>query len=156
MVAGRGAMSETQDNYNVLTRPAVLSEHDRICTVYNVSELFAPIEKLRDNWDGYGSLAPSERVLRHAKEVVALLQETILNSGVQWVDPHISANENGHVTLEWWNNEKSLTLFIRSEKQIEYLKAWGMDITFDMQDGEVSPITSFIGHFHWLYAPEKI
>ena len=45
-------------------------------------------------------MAPSEIVLRHAKEVVALFLDTILNSGVQWVDPHISANEHGHVTLE--------------------------------------------------------
>lgn len=149
-------MSETEDNKNVLVSQAVLSEHVDNFTEYDITELFAPIEKLQDNWDGYSSLAPTEIVLKHAKAVVTLLQETILNSGVQWVVPHISANENGHVTLDWRKKEKSLTLFIRAEKQIEYLKAWGIDITLDMQDGEVSPITSFIGLFHWLYDPKKI
>ena len=50
-------------------------------------------------------------------------------------DPHITIESSDFVTLEWWHNKKSLTLFFYP-KRIEYLMAWGPHIWDEMEHGD--------------------
>ena len=114
-------------------------------------ESFAGLEKLQDNWDEHGSPAPLPTILAYAREVMALLHAGALARGVAWIEPHISSNERGQITLEWWRNERTLTLFVRSAEQVDYLKAWGSNIESEMEDGEVSRLADFAALSRWLY-----
>ena len=68
-----------------------------------------------------------------------------------WSEPHIVSNEHGQITLEWWQGPRTLTVFIRTEDQVDYLKSWGSDIESEMEDGEVNRIAGFVALSHWLY-----
>ena len=70
---------------------------------------------------------------------------------MRWAEPHIGSNERGQVTLEWWQDTRTLTLFVRSEEQVDYLKAWGSHIENEMEDGEVSRLADFAALSRWLY-----
>jgi len=61
--------------------------------------------------------------------------------------PHISINADDELCLEWWRNEKKLTIY-GSAPYI--LKSWGPHIENDMED--VEPIAEDIkAAFDWLY-----
>ena len=147
----RFALHEAEDGTAILTPVIVVPEKEGMVTVNRLSERFAPLSQLKDNWDGNSSPAPSASVITYAREVMALLQAGALARGLPWVEPHLGANERGQVTLEWWKGERTLTLFVRSEETVEYLKAWGKDIESEMEDGEVSRLSDFVSLSHWLY-----
>ncbi len=100
---------------------------------------------LQDNWDGCGSRA----------EVLALLHTGAVERGVAWTDPHIACNERGEIVLEWWHGSRSLTVFVRSEDQVDYLKSWGSDIESEMEDGELSRLADFAALSRWLYRGDE-
>lgn len=147
----RFTLREEEDGTTILTPVVVVSEAEGLITSRRLAERFATLDGLQDNWDGNGSPVPQPALVLFAREVMALLQASALARELHWIDPHIGSNERGQVTIEWWHEERTLTLFVRSEKQVDYLKAWGSDIEKDMEDGEVSRLADFIALSHWLY-----
>ena len=107
-------------------------------------------EELADNWDGYGSPAPTTEVIVYAREALAMLHAGALAQSTAWTEPHISCNERGHVTLEWWKGSQTLTLYVRSANKLDYLKAWGSNIDSEMKNGSVEGIADFIALSRWL------
>lgn len=148
----RFAVHEEPDGSALLIPVLVVPERDRPLTSRHLTDSFAEVEGLRDNWDGQGSVAPSAAVCGYAREVLAVLQAGALARGLAWTEPHIGANERGQITLEWWRDDRTLTLFVRSEDQVDYLKAWGANIETEMEDGEVSRLADFIALSRWLHA----
>lgn len=112
--------------------------------------LDSDLATLEENWDGRGSPAPSPALIAYAREVLTWLQA----GGLRWTSPHIGVNERGQIVLEWWQEGRSLTVFIRSEDQVDYLKAWGSNIVNEMEDGTVSRIADFVSLSRWLYQDE--
>jgi hypothetical protein len=147
----RFALREEDDGTTVLTPVAIIPENEGVITSRRLAERFAALEKLNDNWDGNGSVAPAAAVIHNAREVMALLQASALARNLPWVEPHIGANERGQIVLEWWQGDRTLTLFVRSPNQVDYLRAWGVDISKEMEDGGVSQVSEFIALSHWLY-----
>ena len=107
-------------------------------------------QELADNWDGYGSPAPTTEVIVYAREALAMLHAGALAQNTTWTEPHISCNERGQVTLEWWKGSQTLTLYVRSGNKLDYLKAWGCNIESEMENGSVEGIADFIALSRWL------
>ena len=103
------------------------------------------------NWDHHGAPAPAPEIVEYSRDVLALIHAAALARNIGWWEPHIGCNERGQVTLEWWHNSRTLTLFIRSSTRVDYLKSWGTDIDTEMEDGEVSRISDFLALSGWLY-----
>ncbi|CAM8751171.1 hypothetical protein NCF_03153 [Burkholderia pseudomallei] len=105
------------------------------------------LAQLEENWDGYGSAKPSTDAIKRAisalPDFISMAEET---GG--WSLPHVSANEDGEVLLEWWKAEKKLTLFVRADG-VDYLRTWGANIEHEMDDGVLIAET-FPGLWSWL------
>lgn len=147
----RFVLREEADGTAILTPVVVVPEKETPLTSRRLTESFATLEALEDNWDGQDSQAPAPALVAYAREVLALLHASALARGVRWIDPHIGCNEQGQISMEWWHDQRNLTLFIRSENRIDYLKSWGSHIVNEMEDGEVSRIADFIALSRWLY-----
>jgi hypothetical protein len=102
------------------------------------------------NWEGFDSVAPSEKAIEHAiSYVYEIHQAVFLTAGLNWKKPHVTANSEGDVVFEWWQKEHDLTLYI-SDKQVEYVKAWGVNIHSEMEDGCIDSIKTFLDLWKWL------
>lgn len=145
------ALREEADGTTVLTPVLIVPEKDRPLTSRRLTENFAALESLQENWDGHGSPAPAHALITYAREVLALFHAAALAHSLPWEEPHIGSNERGQITLEWWHDPRTLTVFIRSEEQVDYLKSWGSDILKDMEDGEITRPSDFIALTRWLY-----
>ena len=144
-------LREEKDGSATLIPVVVVPEREQPLTATGLTQSLAALGSLRDNWDGYGSPAPTAAMLLEAREALALLHAGALARGVRWEEPHSGVNERGQITLEWWYRERSLTLFIREEGRLEYLKAWGTNIETEMEAGEVSRLADFAALSGWLY-----
>lgn len=151
----RFAVREQPDGGALLTPVVVTAESERPLTTRRLREAFAALEGLPENWDGHGSAAPAPETVAAAREALALLHAGALARGVPWREPHVSADERGQVTLEWWAGSgagtRTLTVFVRPGGRVDYLKAWGHDIESEMADGELSRLSDFAALSHWLY-----
>ena len=145
------AVREGEDGTATLIPVLIVPEREQPLTSERLHRPFASLETLQDNWDGHGSPAPSKALLAEAREALALLHAGAMARGVRWEEPHVGVNERGQVTLEWWKGERSLTVFVRAEDRMDYLKAWGKDIEAEMEDGELSRLSDFAALSRWLY-----
>jgi hypothetical protein len=146
---------EETDGTSTLIPILVVPEREQPLTSRLLTETFLALENLSDNWDGNGSPAPSQALLAEAREALALMHAGALARRLRWEEPHVGVNERGQVTLEWWKGTRSLTIFIRAEDQIEYLKAWGENIESDMEDGELNRLADFVALCRWLYEENR-
>jgi hypothetical protein len=152
----RFAVHEEPNGSTILTPVVLIPYGEPILTTEYLQTTISALEALQDNWDGRGSPAPAHQIIARTREVLALLSAGALAHGLHWASPHISSNERGEVTLEWWQDNRSLTLFIRDENQVDFLKAWGYHIEDDMEDGELQTLADFIALARWLYKGEAL
>ncbi|MBB6580547.1 hypothetical protein [Ralstonia solanacearum] len=118
----------------VTSRP---QRHDPIVlAVQTAKREIERLEQLERDWDGYGSAKPNIDAIKLAVSSLPDFISSAEKTG-GWSLPHVSANEDGEVLLEWWKAEKKLTFFFRADG-IDYLRAWGADIQHDMDDGELT------------------
>lgn len=111
------------------------------------------LSQLDINWDGCGSARPSPAAIQRATVMVESFYRLVAansKASGQWVDPHVSASEEGEVVLEWWNDAHKLTLYI-GEKSAQYLRVWGTNISTQMDDGMIEG-NHFQGLWLWLNA----
>ena len=148
----RYAVSEQPDGSTLLTPVIVMPETTAHVTQDRISALLAPIENLKTNWDGNGSLAPKPAMLQYAREFLGILTGAAVASGLGVTNPLVSVDHRGYITLEWWHNSRSLTVYIAGNNAIEYLKAWGTNITSDMEDGSITLLSDVISLLKWLHA----
>jgi len=151
----RYAVSAHPDGTTVLTPVIVLPESTAHITQDKIGALLAPIEQLEVNWDGNGSPAPKPETLQYAREFLGMLTGAAVAGGLPFNNPLVSVDHRGYITLEWWDKSRSLTVYIADDNAIEYLKAWGADITSDMEDGSVTLLTDVISLLKWLHAVDK-
>ncbi len=107
----------------------------------DLADTFADIDSLKDlkaGWNGYDVAAPRIEAIHDATEWIERMYEEVVRSKMPWVRPHVSADEGGDVTFEWWNSDKGLTIYVSAHDGVSYLKDWGPDMVDDMEDGPVS------------------
>lgn len=102
-----------------------------------LSETERNVCKLRDrpeDWDGYGAPRPKPDSIRHAYLWVESLYRDL--RAELWIKPHVSSDEDGDVTFEWWNGRKKLTVYI-SPETAEYVTVERLDGSSNMEDGSI-------------------
>jgi len=151
----RYAVSEQPDGSTLLTPVIVMLETTSHVTQDRISALLTQVENLQNNWDGNGSPAPKPATCQYAREFLGMLTGAAVAGGLPFNNPLVSVDHRGYITLEWWNNSRSLTVYITGNNAIEYLKAWGTDITSDMEDGSVTLLTDVISLLKWLNTPDE-
>jgi hypothetical protein len=113
-------------------------------------EDIASLLRLPANWDGFDCVAPKELAIEHAiSYVYEIHQAVFLTVGLDWKKPHVTANSEGDVVFEWWHKEHDLTFYI-SELEVEYVKAWGVNIHSEMEEGCIDSINTFLDLWKWL------
>ena len=101
-----------------------------------------------DNWDGYGSCTADHQSIVRAIAFVDWAIEIAAHEALQWIEPYTGLNEEGHVSLEWWNGARKLTVYI-SPGSFEYVSSWGTNIDTQMDAGEM-PLERFSRLYRWL------
>ena len=102
-----------------------------------ISERFDVLAQREDNWDGYDSKKPTQPTLDHAKYLMEEFFDTIIGMKHPWITPFISSNEDGYITVEWYEEERELHILIR-ENEAEYLQVWGINIYTEMHEDFLS------------------
>ncbi|MAK47791.1 hypothetical protein [Marinobacter sp.] len=108
------------------------------------------LSKLPENWDDRGSAKPSKEAISQALSALEEFHAVIRNTNQSWAAPHISATEDGEVTMEWWSDSRKLSIYI-DEANVDFIKVWGSNINNEMEDGEVRCGT-FYELWTWLTA----
>ena len=147
----RFAFEEQENGTAVLVPVVVVSESEQSLTSRYLTDQFAALREKQGGSDSLDSPAPTSERIAEAKETLALFQASALARGVRWHNPNISGNERGEITLEWWWQSRSLTVFVGAAGAVRYLKAWGANIENEMEDGELNRISDFVQIAHWLY-----
>jgi hypothetical protein len=100
-----------------------------------------------EGWDGYDAPKPNPASVRHARSWAEELYRD-LSAGL-WIEPHVSADEDGDVSFEWWKGRKKLTVYV-TPKAVEYIKVDKTNSSLEMEDGSIeTPVDRRI-LWNWL------
>lgn len=102
-----------------------------------------------EGWNGYEVDAPNPKAVSRAIPWIVQMYADALATGEEWHNPHVTADEDGDVMFEWWNDGKGLTIYV-SEESITYLMAWGTSMIDEMEDGEATTSGSRRRLWAWL------
>ena len=90
--------------------------------------------KWPDGWNGYDACAPKYEAIQYAEHWIELFYLEIMNLGLDWLEPNVTASAEGEVVFEWRHGINRLTVYIGNQSA-EYVKDWGADINTEMEDG---------------------
>ncbi len=100
-----------------------------------------------EGWNGYGAPKPNPASVRHARSWAEGLYRD-LSAGL-WIEPHISADEDGEATFEWWKGRKKLTVYVTS-KEVEYITVEKVNSSLEMKDGFIETPEDRRRLWNWL------
>ena len=115
---------------------------------YEISEQFDILAQREDNWDGHGSPKLTDLTLAHAKVVMDALLDAVISAGHRCDTPSISSDEDGDVTVAWYEGERQLHLQI-GEHEAEFFKVWGTNIDTEMDVDFLKP-DNYLTLWEWL------
>lgn len=104
------------------------------------TEILSTLIEIRDlakwpaGWNGYNALAPDYSAIQYAEHWIELFYSEMLDLGMAWLEPNVTASAEGEVVFEWRHGINRLTIYI-SKQSAEYVKDWGADINSEMDDG---------------------
>ena len=119
-----------------------------------LSERFDVLAHREDNWDGYDSKKPTKKTLVRAENLIIELFNSIISAGHPWLTPFITSDEDGYVTVEWYEDERELHLLI-GENEAEYLQVWGINIDTEMHIDFLNR-ADYLLLWEWLVAYQKM
>ena len=120
--------------------------------LYGTRSRITALASLPEGWNGYDVAAPNPTSLERAHWWIrSLYRDAQANAVGVWLDPHVSANENGDVTFEWTRGGKTLLATI-SPTESWYVKAWGADMDAEMSDGSADSPEERREVWAWLAA----
>jgi hypothetical protein len=102
-----------------------------------------------EGWDGHDAPKPNPDSVKHARLWSKELHET-LGAGL-WIEPHISADEEGEVSFEWWKGQKKLTVYV-SPREVEYIKVEKVGSSLQMNDGFILSPGECRALWKWLHS----
>jgi hypothetical protein len=100
-----------------------------------------------EGWDGYDAPKPNPASVRHARSWAEELYRD-LSAGL-WIEPHVSADEDGEVSFEWWKGRKKLTVYV-TPKAVEYIKVDKTNSSLEMEDGSIETPKDRRVLWNWL------
>jgi len=102
-----------------------------------------------NGWNSYDAYAPDYNAVTYADQWLVQMFLATLALDRMWIEPNVTASEEGEVVFEWWHSTKKLTVYIGNQSA-EYVKVWGTDINSDMSDGDANPISTCRSLWEWL------
>ena len=99
-------------------------------------EALKRLRSLGDNWDGFGSVAPTALSQFSAQRFIETAFGQINETNFQWMSPTISADESGAYVFEWWRGTKKLSVYADSNG-VDFIRVWGVDSFNEMNDGPI-------------------
>jgi hypothetical protein len=113
----------------------------------------AALESLKADWDSRGGPPPAQGSVSAARQWLQPLRVAAELSGSEWHSPHMSVSEMGEVTLEWWHQNRKITLYFgEGVAAPEYVRVWGPHIFDQMESGKLFSSDSFSEMWSWLNA----
>lgn len=100
-----------------------------------------------DGWDDDDVPRPNPTSVRRARSWAEDLYRD-LSAGL-WIKPHVSADDGGEVSFEWWKGRKKLSVYI-SPAAVEYIKVEKVDSSVEMEDGLIETLTERRHLWNWL------
>ena len=104
----------------------------------------------KENWGGNDCSAPSPVSIESARDWIRRFEDEVLGTDYVWIDPHVSADEEGRVTFEWWNYSKKLTIYI-DPIAVWCIQVWGLNIETEMSYHDLMFISDWLDCWHWLF-----
>jgi hypothetical protein len=101
----------------------------------------------QEGWDGYDAPKPNPESVAAAYEWVGGLYRDVRD--VLWIEPHVSADEDGEVAFEWWKGRKKLTVYV-TPKEVEYIKVEKVNSSLEMKDGSIETPEDRCRLWNWL------
>ncbi|MGI8554547.1 MAG: hypothetical protein ACR2PL_27715 [Dehalococcoidia bacterium] len=85
-------------------------------------------------WEEYDAAPPTPAAVDRAHQWIQDLYLDVLTSGRTWVDPLITASENGEAMFEWQRRERRLTIRVTAT-EVTCSKIGGTRPNFQFEDG---------------------
>ena len=104
---------------------------------------------LGENWNSYQALAPDPNAVAHAEIWIVSLFQTVMDMGLFWIKPSVTASSEGEVVFEWWYGKRKLTIYV-GVQSIDYVQVWGTDINAKITDGDIESISDCRSLWVWL------
>lgn len=101
----------------------------------------------QEGWDGYDAPKPKQASVDAAYAWIRTLYRDVRD--VLWINPLVTADEDGDVVFEWWRGRRKLTVYI-SPKTAEYVKVERRDTGTEMVDGIIGTPTKRCELWNWL------
>lgn len=160
MVAMGNSTTPTTVVYENLFLPDIRRHSLRLNFDTPISRAEERLEAIRfwgEGWNGHDVAAPNSVAIDHALVWLKKAYESIWEMSKSeksrgWVEPHITASEDGDVLFEWWNSDKGLSIYI-SEIEVSYIKDWGVNIQDEMEDGTLSTPEDIRELWAWMFGP---
>lgn len=149
ILVNNNIVQEIEGGTNSVTK--VLGEKDDLPEDQKISAYLDRVVVLRR---AEGLPTPSSSVLAGAKDWLKSLYNEVTRLGLGWYTPHVATDEEGHLSFEWWNKSKKLTISISLEESIRYataLKVWGPDMLEQMEDVVVESPEKRLEVWTWLW-----
>ena len=115
----------------------------------NVEIKVAKLSSWGADWNGNNVAAPEVRSIERARKWIRQMYADVLLNKLIWRDPHVSANEDGNVTFEWWHEDRSLTVYVEPD-HTWYVTSWGADVMSEMDDGTADSAEERQDVWKWL------
>jgi hypothetical protein len=100
-----------------------------------------------EGWDDDDAPRPDPTSVRRARSWAEGFYRD-LKAGL-WIKPHVSADDGGEVTFEWWKGRKKLSVYV-SPTAVEYVKVEKLDSSVRVEDGLIDPPKKRLALWHWL------
>lgn len=86
-----------------------------------------------DGWNGYNACAPKYDAVQYARRWIVMFYQDVMDLGMDWIKPNVTASGDGEVVFEWRQGTKRLTIYIGNQSA-EYVEDWGPDMSTEMED----------------------
>lgn len=100
-----------------------------------------------EGWDDYDAPRPSPTSIRRALSWSEELYRDL--DARLWIKPHISADDGGEVSFEWWKGRKKLSVYV-SPKAIEYVRVEKTGSSPKIEDGPIETTQKRRELWNWL------
>jgi hypothetical protein len=132
-----------------ITASYLKSADELVVPTWNTEVMLNELYDWTENWNGYGVPRPQEAAIESARAWVRLMYYDTCLTTHSWTEPHVTSNEEGNVTFEWWNKDKKLTVYL-SQHDAWYIKVWGPDVVSEMSDGTAQSSEERQDIWSWL------